>query len=88
MFDTRELAWLKALEEYTIRKDAALKILSLNKPITDFSVNKLKSLVQYRKRKDDGAVPIAKKDLLEMYDLIYLRTDQTLNTYPSSIGHQ
>ena len=38
VFDTRELARLKALEEYTMRKAAALKILALNKPITALSV--------------------------------------------------
>ena len=36
--DTRELARLKALEEYTMRKAAALGILALNNPITALSV--------------------------------------------------
>ena len=88
MFDTRELARLKALEEYTIRKAAALDFFSLDKPITDISVKELKALVHYKKRKDDGAVPSAKKDILETYEAICFRSDQTLETYLSSLGHQ
>ena len=38
VFDTRELALLKALEEYTMRKAAALKTLALTKLITALSV--------------------------------------------------
>ena len=58
---------MKVLKEYTMRKAAALEILALNKPITALSVKKLKSLVNYKKIKDDGAVPSAKKDILERY---------------------
>ena len=32
--DTRELARLKAVKEYTMRKATALKIIALKKPIT------------------------------------------------------
>ena len=88
MFDTRELARLKALEEYTMRKAAALKILALNKPITDISMEAFKALVHYKKRKYDGAVPSAKKDILERCEAICFRADQTLETYLSSLGHQ
>ena len=77
----RELARLKALEEYTMRKAAGLEILSLNKPITDLSVKELKALVHYKKRKDDGAVPSSKKDILEGYEAICFRADKTLETY-------
>ena len=38
VFDTRELARLKALKEYTMQKAEALEILALNKPITALSV--------------------------------------------------
>ena len=48
VFDTRELARLKALEEYTTRKAAALGILALNKTITALSMKELKSPVQYK----------------------------------------
>ena len=51
MFDTRELALLKSLEEYTMRKAAALEILTTNKPITALSVKELKALVHYKKNK-------------------------------------
>ena len=88
VFDTRELAWLKAVDEYTMRKAAALKIIALNKPIAALGVKELKSLVHYKKRKDDGAVPSTKKDILERYEAIYCRADQTLETYLSSVGHQ
>ena len=88
VFDTRELARLKALKEYTIRKAAALEIIVLNKPITDPSVKELKALVHYKKRKEDGAVPSAKNDLLERYEAIYFCADQTLETYLSSLGHK
>ena len=37
VFDIRELARLKALEEYTMRKTVAIEILALNKPITALS---------------------------------------------------
>ena len=57
VFGTRELARLKALEKYTMRKAAALEILVLNNPINDLSVKELKALMHYKKRKDDGAVP-------------------------------
>ena len=40
----------------------------------------------YKKRKDDGAVPSAKKDLLERHDAICFRKDQTLETYLTSFG--
>ena len=71
-----------------MRKAAALKILALDKSITALSVKELKALVHYKKRKDDGAVPSAKKDLLERYEAICFRADQTLETYLSSLGHQ
>ena len=71
-----------------MRKAAALKIISLNKPITSLSVKELKALVRYKKIKDDGAVPTAKKGLLEMYEAICFRAYQTLETYLSSLGHQ
>ena len=88
VFDTRELARLKALEEYTMRKAAALKILVLNDPITALSVEELKALVHYSKIKYDGAVSSAKKDILERCEAICFRADQTLETYLSSFGHQ
>ena len=43
VFDTRELARLKALKEYTMRKAVALEILAINKPINDLSVKELKA---------------------------------------------
>ena len=79
---------MKALDEYTMRKAAALEILALNEPITTLSVKELKALVYYKKRKDYGAVPSAKKDILERYEAICFREDQTLETYLSSLGHQ
>ena len=86
--DTRELARLKAVKEYTMRKDTALKILALKKPIAALGVKELKALVQYKKRKCDGAVPTSKKDLVGRYEDICYRPDQTIETYLSSIGHQ
>ena len=47
---------MKAVEEYTMRKAAALKILALKKPISDLGVKELKALVHYKKIKCDGAV--------------------------------
>ena len=88
VFDTRELARLKAHEEYTIRNAAALKIISLNNLITALSAKEWKALVHYKKRKYDGAVPIAKKDLLERYEAICFHADQTIKTYLSSFGHK
>ena len=88
VLDTRELARLKALEEYTMQKAVALKILALNKPITYLSVKELKALVHYKKIKYNGAVPSAKKDLLERYESICFHAYQTLETYLSSLGHQ
>ena len=81
VFDTRELARLKALEEYTTRKAAALGILALNKTITDLSVKELKAIMHCKKIKDDRAVPSAKWDLLERYKAICFREYQTLETY-------
>ena len=37
VYDTRELAWLKSVEEYTMQKATALKIISLKKPIADLA---------------------------------------------------
>ena len=88
MFDTRELARLKAVKEYTMQKAVTLKILALKKPITDLSVKELMALEHYKKIKYNGAVPSAKKDLLERYEAICFRADQTLETYLSSLGHQ
>ena len=88
VFDKKELVRLKALEEYTMRKAAALEIIALNKPITALNVKQLKALVHCKKRKDDGAVPSAKKDILESYEAICFRSDQTCETYISSLGHQ
>ena len=79
---------MKALEEYTMWKATALKNLALNKPITALSMKELKALVHYKKIKDDGAVPSAKKDLLKGYGAIYFHADQTLETYLSSLGNQ
>ena len=62
------LARLKALEEYTMRKAAALKILALKKPIAALGVKELKALVHYKKRKCDGAVPTSNKDLVATSD--------------------
>ena len=45
--DTRELARLKAVKEYTMRKDTALKIIALKKPIAALGVKELKALVKY-----------------------------------------
>ena len=71
-----------------MRKAAALKSLALNNPITALSVNEFKDLVNYKKIKDGGAVPSAKKDPLEMYAAIYFHADQTLETYLSIFGNQ
>ena len=38
VYDTRELARLKAVEEYTMRKATALKILALKKTISALDV--------------------------------------------------
>ena len=38
VFDTRELSRFKAVLEYTMRKAAALEIISMNKPITSLGV--------------------------------------------------
>ena len=62
--DTRELAVLKAVKEYTMRKATALKILALKNPIAALGVKELKALVHYKKIKCDGAVPSAKLDIL------------------------
>ena len=43
VFDTRELARLKAIEEYTMQKAAAPEILALNKTINALSVKELKA---------------------------------------------
>ena len=88
VFDTRELARLKALEEYTMWKATALKNLALNKPITALSMKELKALVHYKKRKDEGAVPSANKDILERCEAICFRADQTPEAYLSIFGHQ
>ena len=88
VFDTRELARLKEVEEYTMRKAAALKILALNKPIAALGVKELNSLVNYNKIKDDGAVPSTKKDILERYEAICCCADQKIEKYLSSFGHQ
>ena len=61
VYDTRELARLKSVEEYTMRKDTALKILALKKTIAALGVKELKALVHYKKIKCDGAVPTSKK---------------------------
>ena len=71
-----------------MRKAAALGILALNNPITALSVKEFKYLMHYKKIKFDGAVPSAKKDILERYEAICFRADQTLDTYLSSFGHQ
>ena len=78
---------LKALEEYTTQKTAAFEILALNKPITALIVKELKALVHYKKINDDRAVPNANYYILERYEVIYFRVDQTLETYLSSLGH-
>ena len=57
-------------------------------PVAALGVKELKALVQYKKRKCDGAVPTSKKDLVGRSEAICFREDQTLNTYLSSIGHQ
>ena len=88
MYDTRELALLKAIKEYTMRKAAALKIIALKRLIAALGVKELKALVHYKKRKFDGAVPTSKKDIVVRYESICCRVDQTLYTYLSSIGHQ
>ena len=67
VYDTRKLARLESVEEYTMRKAAAIKILALKKPIADLGVKELKALVHYKKRKCDGAVPTSKKDLVGRY---------------------
>ena len=71
-----------------MRKAAALKILSLEKPIAALGVKELKALVHYRKIKCDGALPTSKKDLVGRYEDICYRADKNLNTYLSIIGHQ
>ena len=73
MFDTRELARLKAVEEYTMRRAISLDSSPLNKPIAALGVKELKALVHYKKRKDDGAVPSTKRNILEMYEAICCR---------------
>ena len=88
VFDAKELARLKPVEEYTMRKAAALKILSPNKPISALGVKESKVIVHYKKRKDDEVVPSTKKYILERYEAIYCRANQTLETYLSSVGHQ
>ena len=88
VFDTRALAQLKAVEEYTIRKATALEITALNKLIADLGVKVLKALVHYNKIKYCGDVPSTKKYILERYEAICCRADQTLETYLSSCGHQ
>ena len=86
--DTRELLRLKAVKEYTMRKDTSLKILALKNLIDALGTKELKALVQYKKRKCYGAVPTSKKDLVGRYEDICYLADQTLETYLSSIGHQ
>ena len=71
-----------------MRKAADFEIIALNKPITALRVKELKALVHYKKRKYDGAVPSAKKDILERCEAICFRADQTLEMYLSSFGHQ
>ena len=88
VYDTRELARMKAFKKYTMRKAAELKIIALKKPFAALGVKELKALVHYKKRKCDGAVQTSKKDLVRRYEAICCRADQTLNTYLSSIGHQ
>ena len=79
---------LKAPEEYTTRKAADIEIIALNKPINDISVKELRALVHYKKRKYDRAVPSTKNDILERYEAICFRADQTLETCLSRFGHQ
>ena len=79
---------LKALEEYTMRKAAALGILALNNLITALSVKEFNYLVHYKKIKCDGSVPSSNRDILERYEAICFRADQTLDKYMSSFGHQ
>ena len=45
VFNTRELARLKAVEEYTTRKAATLEIIALNNPIAALGMKELKALV-------------------------------------------
>ena len=71
-----------------MRKATALKILAPKKPIADLGIKELKALVHYNKRKCDGAVTTAKKDLVGRREPICCRVDQKLETYLSSIGHQ
>ena len=71
-----------------MQRAAALDILALKKPMTALSVKELKALVHYKKRKYYGAVPSAKKDLLERCDTIFFFADQTLETYLSRFGNQ
>ena len=70
VFGTRELAWLKAVGEYTMWKAAALDILALNNPFAALGMKELKAHVHYKKIKDHGAVPGTKKDILERYKAI------------------
>ena len=88
VFDTRELARLKAFKEYTMQKAASLEIIALNKLIAACGVKELKALVHYKKRKDDRSVPSTKADLLEKYEDICCCADQTLDTYLSIFGHK
>ena len=70
VYDTRELAQLKAVEEYTMWNVAALKILALKNPISDLGMEELKALVHYKKIKCDVAVPTLKKGLVGRYEAI------------------
>ena len=70
VFGTRELAWLKAVGEYTMWKAAALDILALNNPFAALGMKELKAHVHYKKIKDHGAVPGTEKDILESYKAI------------------
>ena len=88
VYDTRDLARLKAVEKYTMRKATALKILAMKKPIAALGVKELKAFVNYKKRKCDGAEPTSKKDIVRRHEAICCRVYQTLNTYLSSIVHQ
>ena len=71
-----------------MQKAAAFEIIALNNLIAALSVKELKALVHCKKIKDNVAVPITKKDLLERYEAICSHEDQTLETYLSSLGHQ
>ena len=58
---------MKAVEEFTMRKAAALKIIALKNPIAALGMKELKALVHYKKRKCDGVVPTSKKDRVGRY---------------------